>query len=328
MKTKIIILLALCFSVMTADAQTEALKIPAEVKPFVEKGAKAIALEAADLNGDGLKDYVLVLERENATEKDEFDYPKNQRPLLILTRGKGNKLSEAKRNEKIVMCSECGGMMGDPFAGMTVGKNTFTVNHYGGSAWRWELSYKFNYSRIDKTWQLVRFERTDFHAADQNETMKRKMKTPPKDFGKIDLADFDPAAFEEISETTKSPANGKAANYEKTDFSGFNREIEKAALANEVWVKMPTRIIARMTGEFSEIRSRTIEMTAPTADGADSLTVFVTDDGFLDDSVRGEKFRFELKRNEQGVWKFVSAGKSWRCWEGRGQKDFSTSECL
>jgi hypothetical protein len=197
MKTKITLLLVLCFSVIGANGQTEEVKIPAEVKPFVEQQTKPITLESADLNGDGLKDYVLVLERENPSEKDEHDFPKNQRPLLILVRGTDNKLSEAKRNEAIVMCSECGGMMGDPFAGVTVGKNTFTVTHYGGSAWRWEVNYKFNYSRIDKTWQLVRIEKTSFHAADVKKTLKRKIMTPPKHFGKVDIADFDPSAYDE-----------------------------------------------------------------------------------------------------------------------------------
>jgi len=328
MKTKIIILLTLCFSAGFVRAQPERVKIPAEVKPFVEKGAKTIALETADINGDGLKDYVLVLERENLTEKDEFDYPKNQRPLLLLTRGKGNKLSEAGRNEKIVMCSECGGMMGDPFAGVAVGRNTLTVNHYGGSAWRWETSYKFNYSRIDKTWQLVRFERSDFHAADDERTIKRRVMTP-KDFGKIDLAGFDPEFFtEKPSGKTDSTEDRTGEKFEKIEVADFNREIEKAAANGENWVKMPTQVVLRMIGEFSEIRSRTIEMTAPNAEDADSLTVTVTDDGFLDDSVRGEKRRLELKRNEQGVWKFVSAGKSRRCREGRGQQDFSTEKCL
>jgi len=136
MKIKITLLL-LCFSATCANAQTEVVRVPAEVKPFVAEHTKPIALKSADLNGDGLKDYILVLERENPTEKDEYDYPKNQRPLLILVRGTNNKPTEAKRNEAIVMCSECGGMMGDPFASVTVGKNTFTVNHEGGSALRW-----------------------------------------------------------------------------------------------------------------------------------------------------------------------------------------------
>jgi len=318
MKTKITLLLMLCFSVTSAAAQIEAVKVPAEVKPFVAEHTKPITLKSGDLNGDGLKDYILVLERENPTVKDENDYPKNQRPLLILVRGAGNKLTEAKRNETIVMCSECGGMMGDPFAGVTVGKNTFTVNHYGGSAWRWTADYKFNYSRIDKTWQLVRIEKTNFHATDQNKTLERKIMTPPKDFGKVDIADFDSSAYDETEKAT----------FQQVDFDGFNHEIEKAAVAGEAWVKMPTLVVARVLREFSEFRSRTIEMSASNSEATDSLTVIVIDDGFSDDSVRGDKHQFELRTNEQGVWKFVSAGKSWRCWEGRGHQDFSLVKCL
>jgi hypothetical protein len=196
MKTIVSILLMLCFLVISAYAQTQAVDVPVEVKPFVEQKSKPIALESADLNGDGLKDYILVLERENPSLKDEHDFPKNQRPLLILVRGTDNKLTAAKRNELIVMCSECGGMMGDPFAGITIARNTFTVNHYGGSAWRWTTDYKFNYSRIDKTWQLVRIEETSFHAGNPDKTLKRKIRTPPKYFGKVDIADFDPSIFE------------------------------------------------------------------------------------------------------------------------------------
>ena len=195
MKRKVSLLLAFCFFAITAQAQTETVEVPVEVKPFVERGTKPIALESADLNGDGSKDYILVLERENPS-KDENDLPKNQRPLLILVRGADNKLTAAKRNESIVMCSQCGGMMGDPFMGVTVARNAFTVSHYGGSAWRWSVDYKFNYSRIDKTWQLVRIEEESFNANDPKKTQKRKVRTPPRHFGKIDIADFDPSKFE------------------------------------------------------------------------------------------------------------------------------------
>jgi hypothetical protein len=86
MKTKVSLLLTFCLSVITAQAQTKAVEVPVEVKPFVEQGTKPIALESVDLNGDGLKDYILVLERENPSLKDESDFPKNQRPLLIMKR--------------------------------------------------------------------------------------------------------------------------------------------------------------------------------------------------------------------------------------------------
>ena len=197
MKTKFILLLTICFLIISANAQKEAVKIPAEIEPFVENGTIPIALESADLNGDSLPDYILVIERPDFTAA-KYGFDVQQRPLLILIRGKDNKLSEAKRNEQIVFCADCGGMMGDPFMGVTVGKNTFTVNHYGGSAWRWELSYKFNYSKVDKTWQLVRFERSDFHATD-SKTLKTQVKFP-KDFGKVDIAEFVPVLFDEDSD--------------------------------------------------------------------------------------------------------------------------------
>jgi hypothetical protein len=163
----------------------------------VEAGTKAIAVEAADLNGDGRGDFVLVLEKANPA-KDADDFPVGERPLLILLRGADGKLSEAARNERVVMCSKCGGVWGDPFEGVEAGRNTFSVEHYGGSNWRWKYSYKFNYSRIDKTWQLVRAEELSYHTSDPDK-MERRVYTPPRNFGKIALADFDPEKYKKNS---------------------------------------------------------------------------------------------------------------------------------
>jgi hypothetical protein len=184
----------LCAASVMVAAQGDALKISAEVAPFVEKDTKAIALERADLNGDKLEDFILVLEKANPV-RDENDFPTRQRPFLILVRGADGKLTLAKRNDRIILCSECGGSaFPDPFEVVTVAKNTFTVEHYGGSAWRWKTVQKFNYSRIDKTWQLVRAQELSYHTSDPNK-VKTKIYTPPRDFGKIDIADFDPENY-------------------------------------------------------------------------------------------------------------------------------------
>lgn len=201
MRRTVLLMLLLCAAPSVSASRQDELKIPAEVQPFVERGTKAIALEAADLNGDGRKDFVLVLERENPS-KDENDFPVNQRPLLILLRGEDGRLAEAKRNERVVMCSQCGGVFGDPFEGVTAARNTFTVMFYGGSAWRWAYSYKFNYSRVDKTWQLVRAQEISYHTSDPDK-MKTLVFTPPKDFGKIDIADFDPENYKRPSKATR-----------------------------------------------------------------------------------------------------------------------------
>jgi hypothetical protein len=187
--------------VMTLAQDTE-LKIPAEVTPFVESGTKAIALEKGDLNGDGREDFILVLEKEKPA-KDADDFPVGQRPLLVLLRGADGKLTVAKRNERIVMCSQCGGVFGDPFEGVIAGRNTFSVEHYGGSSWRWKYSYKFNYSRIDQTWELVRVEDISYHTSNPNGGTT-KIYTPPRDFGKIDIANFDPDHYLKQSTKTRS----------------------------------------------------------------------------------------------------------------------------
>ena len=165
-------------------------KLPPEVRPFVAAGTRPLSLVGADLNGDGLRDFVLVLETQKARPSDPA-VEDRQRPLLILTRQPDGTLKEAKRNERIVFCSTCGGAMGDPFQGIKVGPNTFTVSHYGGSAERWGLDYKFNYSRRDSTWQLVRVEENTFHAGEPGKG-KATVYTAPRDFGKIDITDFDP----------------------------------------------------------------------------------------------------------------------------------------
>ena len=184
--TMILLLLA-CYAPTIISAQDSALKIPAEVKPFVEKGAAAIAVESADLNGDGTMDFVLVTEPLKPEAKSDEDNG-DERTLSILTRDREGKLTLAKSNREVVYCKSCGGVFGDPFAGIEAKRNSFTVNNYGGSAWRWSESYQFNYSRIDKTWQLVRAESENYHTSDPNK-VKTKIRTP-KTFGKIDIADF------------------------------------------------------------------------------------------------------------------------------------------
>lgn len=177
-----IVLLALAGHV---SAQ-ETADVPEEVKPFISKDMSALACKSADLNGDGTKDYVLVVETAaSAADRNSED----ERTLMIITRDAKDKLKLAKSNDSVVFCRGCGGVFGDPFDSVEVKRNTFTVVNYGGSAWRWSETYTFNYSRIDKTWQLVKAVSESFNSlAPQN--LMRKVRTP-KNFGKIDIADFD-----------------------------------------------------------------------------------------------------------------------------------------
>jgi len=169
---------------------TDSVDVPAEVRPFVESGTLPIALERADLDGDGRQDFVLVLERQKARASDP-DVEQGQRPLLVLVRRADNSLRETSRNAAGGDRATRRGTVGDPCQGGAGGLETFTGCKYGGSAWRWSVDYKFGYSRKDQAWQLVRVDETSFHASAPEEGTSRSY-SPPGDFGKIDLKDFDP----------------------------------------------------------------------------------------------------------------------------------------
>ena len=178
---------------MTA-AQIDTVTVPDEVNAFIDKGMVPIALETGDLNADGRKDFILVSSAV-VPENASYEEGAGERSVLLLVRDAGGDLNLAARNDLVVLCRNCGGVFGDPFAGVTVRGTRFTVSNYGGSNSRWSYEYTFAWSRRDRTWQLVRVEDSSFHALDPRHTTRTHIYTPPKDFGLINFADFDPDNF-------------------------------------------------------------------------------------------------------------------------------------
>ena len=79
---------------------------------------------------------------------------------MIIVKQPNGLLQVKKRSDKVVLCSTCGGVSGDPFDSITVGPKKFTVSQEGGGRDRWAVNFQFDYSRRDDTWQLVRAEET------------------------------------------------------------------------------------------------------------------------------------------------------------------------
>lgn len=173
-------------------APAESAGVPDELKPFIPAHAELYFHDIADLNGDGREDAVLVVESAATADGDS-----GQRTLLIAIRQADGKLKVVKQNDKAVYCRVCGGTMGDPLVGVDVKARAITIEHYGGSGWRWGNTISFAYSRRDDTWQLVRVEEYSFHFSNPDKVKSRTYK-PPRDFGKIDIADFDPERFKGV----------------------------------------------------------------------------------------------------------------------------------
>ncbi|MEZ5345531.1 MAG: hypothetical protein R2681_08255 [Pyrinomonadaceae bacterium] len=193
MKTTLLSILAGMILSGAITAQTGSVKLQSEVQSFIGKDSKAIAIESADLNGDGLKDHVLLLAKSDP-EFEAANTNMKRGAVLILIRGKDRKLTEAGRNENFVWSGF--------YTKLKAARNTFTIFQEGGNFNRWNESLKFNYSRIDQTWELVRRENEFYQATGPRKT-EREIKTP-KNFGKIRIADFDPSVFEESSNDQNS----------------------------------------------------------------------------------------------------------------------------
>jgi hypothetical protein len=169
---------------------------PAEVRALLAPGEEVLSWAAADLNRDGTPDVVLIAQPVGAASAD-MDSPQGKRSLRVATRDATGKLSVAARSEKAVLCSACGGVMGDPFNGLEAQAGGFWIRHYGGSGGRWARNFRFAYSRKQTVWQLVEVQEEDFHAAEPDKGTSRRL-TPPKHYGRVDLGDFDPERYEGV----------------------------------------------------------------------------------------------------------------------------------
>jgi len=175
---------------LAAGGQGE--ELPAELAPFVLPQHQALDVAVGDLNGDGRSDAVLVLKPEDEEERDgDMEL---RRPLLLLIRSADGKLEQARRNDKVVYCRSCGGMMGDPYEGIQLEEGAFTVSHYGGSAWRWGSAYTFRYDAAEQDWFLERDYGVSFHAMDPDEKTEETLTR--EELGDVRLADFDPFYWE------------------------------------------------------------------------------------------------------------------------------------
>jgi hypothetical protein len=163
--------------------------LPPSLAQFIPVNYNALDTTSGDLNLDQYSDMIMVLRKNGEdTTSDVVEHPE-KRPLLILLGQADNTYKLAARSDNAVYCVDCGGMMGDPFMEVVIKKGYFSIEHYGGSGWRWTRTITFKYAPADNYWYLHKDGGESFHAADP-EKIKTKVKTV-KDFGKVPFDSFD-----------------------------------------------------------------------------------------------------------------------------------------
>ena len=154
---------------------------------FIPEGELVLDYEYGDLNKDDLKNDVILIAHDAKAEREE-EGEELKRTTYILTRTSDNKLKEEAMNEIVVMCSSCGGVFGDPYNNIVIKNGYFSLEHYGGSNWRWTQIFTFKYNEEKKNWFLHKSGGESYHTGEPDK-VEETVKTT-KDFGVIAFEDY------------------------------------------------------------------------------------------------------------------------------------------
>ena len=112
---------------------------------FAETDAVVIGEATGDLDRDGRADRVVVLEFGESGDLGRL------RTLLVYRNQPGWPLW--MHNSTVVMPSQYGGMMGDPFESIAIERGAIVITHYGGSRLRWHYTHRYRFQ--DNTWKVI-----------------------------------------------------------------------------------------------------------------------------------------------------------------------------
>lgn len=132
-----------------------------------------------------------------------------------------------------------------------------------------------------------------------------------------------PTAEQEISESLMGLP---VESYRLVDCAGLNEAITTAAGQGDAWASDPVDIARRFVGS-SGARSMDIWRQDDHGEQADSTTVIIVEDGYLDDSIRGMWHRFRLARSADDTWRIVEVRRAYRCWRGHHLDGYSKELC-
>lgn len=150
---------------------------------FIPQGYTVLDSSFGDLNKDSYPDMVLILK----SDTEEMN-PDTTRPVLVLAGSANSSFKLLARGDHAVLCANCGGVFGDPYQGITIKSGYFSIEHYGGSGWRWTRIITFKYDPSVSTFRLHRDAGVSFHASEPNK--QTSLIHQKKNYGRVTLKDY------------------------------------------------------------------------------------------------------------------------------------------
>lgn len=115
---------------------------------FVAQGWRIEATHNGDLNGDGRADVVLQLIENLPTETKEGTLNERYRALVILFRRRDGSFERAGVANRLLYCSTCAGVLGDPEGGnisVEIKNGVLNVSQLSGSREATDHTWRFRY---------------------------------------------------------------------------------------------------------------------------------------------------------------------------------------
>jgi hypothetical protein len=85
------------------------------------------------------------------------------------------------------------------------------------------------------------------------------------------------------------------------DPSAFNEKINQAYRKGEAWTKEMILVALKLVGEGLKGNTKNIEVSTP-PEAQDTATITITESGYLDDAVAGERWRLWMTKKADGPW--------------------------
>jgi hypothetical protein len=128
-----------------------------------------------------------------------------------------------------------------------------------------------------------------------------------------DLADF------------AAPAGIEVKSVKVIDPRKMNDEISQANRKGEAWSKEAVLVALRFVGPGLKGNAKTIEVTTP-QESQETATIFITESGYLDDAIAGERWRLWMAKNADGAWVIRRVLWAQLC-SRSGQRFYSSERC-
>ena len=160
---------------------------------------------------------------------------------------------------------------------------------------------------------LAVLSRTGVKTVNGKELPNKSGKTNIEPGSTPDLADFGVSSVIEVQ------------SIKSLDPSAFNEKISQAYRKGEAWPKEMILVALKFVGEGLKGNTKNIEVGTP-PETKDTATITITESGYLDDAIRGERWRLWLVKKADGTWIINRALWAQLC-DRPGRRFYSARKC-